>query len=64
MTLSPEAIPPGLDPARVLFEGGGILAYDKPAGLPVHRGTGHPWGLAEAIERWAREHPGVLPAEA
>jgi 23S rRNA-/tRNA-specific pseudouridylate synthase len=57
---APSPEPPEFDPARVLFQGEGILAIDKPAGLPVHRGTGHLYGLAEAVEAWARMHPGVI----
>lgn len=50
------------DPTCVLFQGSGILAVDKPAGIPVHRGTGHDMGLAEMIDEWIRMHPGVLEA--
>jgi 23S rRNA-/tRNA-specific pseudouridylate synthase len=57
---SPDPVPP-VEPARILFLGEGLLAYDKPAGIPVHSGTGHPYGLAEAIEVWARRNPGSLP---
>lgn len=37
-----------------------MLAVNKPAGLPVHRGTAHPEGVAEMVEAWVRLHPGVL----
>jgi 23S rRNA-/tRNA-specific pseudouridylate synthase len=50
-------------PDRILFHGDGILAFNKPAGIPIHRGTGHPVGLAEAIDAWARGHPDVLALE-
>jgi len=52
------------DPARILFQGRGVLAVDKPAGIPVHRGTDHPRGLAEAVDEWARTNPGRIEVEA
>ncbi len=52
-----------ITPSRILYQGSGILAFDKPAGIPVHRGTGHPVGLAEALEEWGRKNPGALDAE-
>jgi 23S rRNA-/tRNA-specific pseudouridylate synthase len=45
------------EPGRVIFHGNGLLVYDKPAGLPVHRGTGHPVGLAEILETWVAAEP-------
>ena len=48
------------DPAWVLFQGNGILAVNKPAGVPVHRGTSHELGVAEMIDEWVRLNPGVL----
>lgn len=45
---------------RVLFHGSGLLAVDKPAGLAVHGGTGHRFGLVESISEWVRLNPGVL----
>ena len=51
---------PPVDPARILFQGHGILVYDKPAGTPMHFGTDHPFGLAEALDAFARHNPGVI----
>jgi 23S rRNA-/tRNA-specific pseudouridylate synthase len=48
------------DPSRILFHGGGLLAVDKPAGVPVHRGTSHEQGLAEMIDEWASLAPGAI----
>ena len=48
-------------PAPILYEGDGLLAIDKPAGIPVHRGTAHETGIAERMSNWASVHPGVLP---
>jgi len=63
---SPASLPelPAFEPKRILYVGEGILAFDKPAGIPVHRGTGHQVGLAEAIDGWMALHPeafGVRP---
>jgi 23S rRNA pseudouridine955/2504/2580 synthase len=52
------------DPAWVLFQGNGVLVIDKPAGIPVHAGTGHEVGLAEMIDEWVRRNPGVLEMRA
>ena len=35
--------------ARVLHEDAQLLALDKPAGVPVHAGTGRGWGVIEAL---------------
>jgi 23S rRNA-/tRNA-specific pseudouridylate synthase len=51
---------PEFQPEWILFQGGGLLAINKPSGLPVHRGTDHDQGLAECIEAWSRLHPGVV----
>ena len=48
----------------VLFHGNGLLAVDKPAGVPVHKGTSHDVGLAEAIGEYAHTHPGVIDIRA
>jgi len=48
------------DPDWVLFQGSGLLALNKPSGIPVHRGTGHEFGLADMIDEWVRRNPGVL----
>ena len=50
----------GFDPDRILLHGQGLLAVNKPAGLPVHRGTGHDQGLAERIDEWVSLNPGVI----
>lgn len=66
MSLSTESndSPPTFDPRWILFHGGGLLAVNKPAGIPVHTGTGHEVGLAETIDAWVRFHPGVLDIRA
>jgi 23S rRNA-/tRNA-specific pseudouridylate synthase len=48
------------DSAWVLFQGNGVLAVNKPAGVPVHRGTSHEFGVAEMIDEWVRRNPGVI----
>lgn len=53
-------VPQELDPDWILFQGSGVLAVNKPAGVPVHRGTSHAVGLAEMIDAWVRMNPGVL----
>lgn len=53
----PEAPPPARPgagvirdlAARVLYEEGGLLVLDKPAGLAVHGGSGVSWGVIEAL---------------
>ena len=52
------------DPRWILFHGDGLLAVDKPAGVPVHTGTGHEQGLAEKIDAWVHFQPGVLDIRA
>ena len=41
--------PPRFGPESILYHGHGLLVVNKPAGVPVHRGTGHEQGLAEQI---------------
>lgn len=53
-----------LDPAWILFQGSGVLAINKPAGLPTHRGTGHDLGVAELVDEWVRANPGVIEIRA
>ena len=48
------------DPSWILFQGSGVLAVNKPAGIPVHKGTSHDLGLAEMIDEWVRWNPKVL----
>ncbi len=52
------------DPRWILFHGSGLLAVNKPAGVPVHAGTGHEQGLAESIDAWVHFHPGSLDIRA
>jgi 23S rRNA-/tRNA-specific pseudouridylate synthase len=59
-----DPAPSEFDPDWILFQGNGVLAVNKPAGLPVHRGTGHQIGLAEMIDEWARLHPRILEIRA
>ena len=51
------ALAAAFEPARLLHQGNGIIALDKPAGIPVHQGTDHPIGLAEALDQALRERP-------
>lgn len=51
---------PMFDPETILFHGSGLLIVDKPAGIPVHRGTSHPTGVAEMVEQWVTLNPRVL----
>ncbi len=53
-------IPTELDPTWILFHGGGLLAVNKPGGVPVHRGTSHEIGISEMIDEWVRLNPGEL----
>ena len=48
------------DPHSILFHGHGLIAVDKPVGVPVHRGTGHDTGLTELLGEWISLNPGVL----
>jgi 23S rRNA-/tRNA-specific pseudouridylate synthase len=57
---SDAGAPPEFDPDWIIFHGGGLLAVAKPAGVPVHRGTGHALGLAEMIDEWVRANPGAI----
>jgi 23S rRNA pseudouridine955/2504/2580 synthase len=52
--------PAELDPDWILFHGSGVLAINKPAGVPVHAGTGHEVGLTEMIDAFVRMNPGTL----
>ncbi|MBI4604635.1 MAG: RNA pseudouridine synthase [Planctomycetes bacterium] len=58
--MTAPGVPQEFDPAWVLFQGSGVLAVNKPAGIPVHRGTSHELGLAEMVDDWVRMNPGVL----
>ncbi len=40
-----------------LYEDGDYLVLNKPAGLPVHKGTGHEFGVIEAINSQADYQP-------
>lgn len=51
---------PELEPERILFQGSGLLALDKPGGIPMHAGTDHPLGLAEIVAEWVKLHPRVF----
>ena len=62
--LAEEAEGAAFDPTRILFHGSGVLVVDKPAGIPVHRGTSHDEGLAERIEAWVTRNPGFLEIRA
>jgi 23S rRNA pseudouridine955/2504/2580 synthase len=43
--------------ARILYEEGGLLVLDKPAGLAVHGGSGVAWGVIEALRTVRPEAP-------
>ena len=64
MTTRSNETPLIFDPRWILFHGNGLLAVNKPAGVPVHAGTGHAEGLAEKIDAWVHFHPGVLDIRA
>ena len=64
MTTSSRETPLTFDPRRILFHGNGLLAVNKPAGVPVHSGTAHAEGLAEKIDAWVHFNPGVLDIRA
>jgi 23S rRNA-/tRNA-specific pseudouridylate synthase len=55
---------PTFDPDWILFQAAGLLAINKPGGIPVHHGTGHELGLAERVDAWARMNPGVIETRA
>ncbi|MEC8895979.1 MAG: pseudouridine synthase [Planctomycetota bacterium] len=48
------------DPQTILFHGHGLVAVDKPIGVPVHRGTGHDIGVTDLLGEWVSLNPGVL----
>jgi 23S rRNA-/tRNA-specific pseudouridylate synthase len=48
------------DPQSILFHGHGLIAVDKPVGVPVHRGTGHDTGLTDLLGEWISLNPGLL----
>ena len=48
------------DPQSILFHGHGLIAVDKPVGVPVHRGTGHDTGLTDLLGEWSSLNPGWL----
>ncbi len=62
MTGLPQS-PPPFDPHSILFHGGGLLAVNKPSGIPIHHGTKHPFGLAEIVNEWAVSNPGQVELE-
>ncbi|MBF0285493.1 MAG: RluA family pseudouridine synthase [Magnetococcales bacterium] len=37
---------------RILWEDEALLVMDKPAGVPVHGGSGQPWGWVDAVRLW------------
>lgn len=45
--------------ARVLYEDDDLIVLDKPAGLPVHGGSGIAVGLIEALRSLRPEHPDI-----
>ena len=51
---------PEFDPDWILLHENGLLAVNKPAGIPVHADSSHNEGLNEMIGAWIRLHPGVL----
>jgi len=46
---APARVPADLDTGRVLYEDEHLLVVDKPAGVPVHGGTGVAAGVIEAL---------------
>jgi 23S rRNA-/tRNA-specific pseudouridylate synthase len=59
-TSGSSELPLEFDPSWILFQGSGVLAINKPAGIPVHKGTAHDSGLAEMIDEWVRRNPGIV----
>jgi len=57
---SPRPESDAFDPDGVLYHANGLLVLDKPAGVPVHAGEGHPSGLVEDVKEWVTRNPGVL----
>lgn len=43
--------------SRIVYEEGGLLVIDKPAGLAVHGGSGVAWGVVEAMRVLRPEAP-------
>ncbi len=64
MTTSSHETSLTFQPRWILFHGNGLLAVNKPAGVPVHSGTAHAEGLAEKIDAWVHFNPGVLDIRA
>ncbi|MEM7231756.1 MAG: pseudouridine synthase [Planctomycetota bacterium] len=58
--MSAESEASGFDPNRIIYHAEGLLAYDKPAGIPVHRGTGHDVGVVEALKTWVSVNPRMI----
>ena len=48
------------DPQTILFHGHGLVAVDKPPGVPVHPGTGHDTGMTDLLSEWVSLNPGIL----
>ena len=56
----PGFIPPRLVEkieSSVLFENSQLLVIDKPAGVPVHRGSGVDFGIIDVLKRWRQDTP-------
>nr|CRH05667.1 Ribosomal large subunit pseudouridine synthase C [Candidatus Magnetococcus massalia] len=41
--------------ARIIYQDDWILAINKPAGMPVHGGSGHAWGAVDALQAYLRQ---------
>ena len=52
------------DVSRILFQGNGLLALDKPAGLAVHASESGVYGVAEILSELSRLYPGLIEARA
>ena len=52
------------DVGRILFQGSGLLALDKPAGLAVHASESGAFGVAEILAELSRLYPGLIEARA
>lgn len=58
---SAGCFPDGSSPIeRAIYHSDGLLVLDKPAGVPVHAGTGHELGVIETVRHWVSLNPGVI----
>ncbi len=46
---------------RICYQDAHLLVLDKPAGVPVHGGSGQPWGLIDGVRRMQELRNGLVP---